>query len=153
MVKKLFSKKTAAETGRNDAANDVGDELALAIAALMVEAARADDHYEEREKTIITRGLATMFELKDDAAAALCASAEKSQAEALDIQRFTRIAKTMTADDKITFLETMWEIILSDGERDPYEDTLMRRICGLIYVEDRESGHARARVEARLSAK
>jgi uncharacterized tellurite resistance protein B-like protein len=42
-------------------------------------------------------------------------------------------------------------VVLSDGERDPHEDTLIRRICGLIYVEDRESGQARLRAEAALA--
>lgn len=149
MFDKLFGKKTAAPK----AAAETIDPLQLAIAALLVEAACADEKYEESEKAIIDKTLAAKFGVSAADAAALRAKGEAAQAGALDIQRFTRIAKAMAADEKIAFIEQLWEIVLSDGERDPFEDTLIRRICGLIYVEDRDSGAARARVAARLNQK
>ena len=148
MFKNLFSKKpsTAAKSQEEE------DPLQLAIAALLVEAARADETYAESEKMLIDQSLVAKFDLSSETAAALRAKAETAQSEALDIQRFTRIAKAMPDEDKVAFIEQLWEIVLSDGVRDAYEDTLMRRICGLIYVEDRISGEARARVAARLSS-
>lgn len=124
--------------------------LEVSFAALLVEAARVDEHYADHEKDIIDRTLAAKFSLGKEDAATLRSKGEAAQAEALDIQRFTRNAKEMDRDDKIEFIEQLWEIVLSDGKRDPFEDTLMRRICGLIYIEDRESGEARARVASRL---
>ena len=129
------------------------DELHLAVAALLVEAACADEAYDAREKVIIDRTLAARFSLDAAAAAALRVRAETAQAGAVDIQRFTRVAKAMSGEEKIGLLESLWEIILSDDARDPFEDALMRRICGLIYVDDQESGSARTRVEARLKGK
>ncbi|NOX83362.1 MAG: TerB family tellurite resistance protein [Alphaproteobacteria bacterium] len=126
--------------------------MQLAVAALLVEAARADEHYETREMAIIDQSLMAKFNLSPEAAQALRAAGEEAQASALDIQRFTRIAKEMSGEEKIAFIEQLWEIVLSDGERDSYEDTLMRRICGLIYLEDRDSGQARIRVAARLAS-
>ncbi len=126
--------------------------MQLAVAALLVEAARADEHYDEGEKAIIDQSLMAKFALSQDAAQTLRAAGEEAQARALDIQRFTRIAKEMPGEEKISFIEQLWEIVLSDGERDSYEDTLMRRICGLIYLEDRISGQARIRVAARLAS-
>jgi len=147
MFDKLFGKKTA----KPEADADECDPMHRATAALLVEAACADEKYEDHEKLLIDKTLAAKFNLEADAAAALRAKGEAAQADALDIQRFTRVVKEMAGDEKIAFIEQLWEIVLSDGERDPFEDTLIRRICGLIYVEDRDSGAARARVAARLN--
>ncbi len=148
MFEKLFGKKDAKPKA---AAEEETDPLQLAVAALLVEAACADEKYEDREKTIIDKSLAAKFGLQNEQVAALRAKGEAAQAGALDIQRFTRIAKEMEQAEKIAFIEQLWEIVLSDGERDPFEDTLIRRICGLIYVDDRDSGAARARIAAKLS--
>ncbi len=146
MFDKLFSRK-------KDVAGDSTpeDELRLAVAALLVEAARADEHDDYRERRLIDETLSGEFSLSAEEAASLRAQGEQAQAAALDIQRFTRTAKQLPDDRKIAFVERLWEIVLSDAVRDPYEDALIRRICGLIYVEDRESGAARARIEARLN--
>lgn len=129
------------------------NELPRAVAALLVEAARADDNYDEGEHALISEILAAQFGLSPDAAAALRAEGERAQAEAFDIHQFTKIAKTMAAADKIKLIERLWEVVLSDGERDPHEDALVRRVCGLIYVSDPESGAARARVAARRACR
>lgn len=146
MFKKLFSRGKTETDGQSQE-----DELRLAVAALLVEAARADHEYTEREQQLIDKALASTFEFSAEGAAALRAKGESAQSSALDIQRFTRIAKRLSGEEKIAFAERLWEIILSDSVRDPYEDALMRRICGLIYLDDRESGAARARVAARLN--
>ncbi|WP_165793488.1 TerB family tellurite resistance protein [Hyphococcus luteus] len=124
--------------------------LELAFAALLVEAARIDEEYSDDERAIIDGALKKRFGLSDADASAMRARAEAEQAGATDIQRFTKIAKAMTREEKIDLLEELWEIALSDGARDPYEETLIRQICGLIYVDDQDSGAARARVAARL---
>lgn len=130
---------------------DAAGDLQRAVAALFVEAARADENYEEGEKALIDKSLAAKFSLSPEEAAALRAKGEEAQSAATDIQRFTRRAKELSKEEKVALIEGLWEVILSDGERDSFEDTLMRRICGLIYVDDRVSGEARQRVEAKLS--
>ncbi len=150
MFKKLFSKKPAKASASGQEQPTQTDPMQIAVSSLLVEAARADEQYEAKEKAIIDRTLSKKFALSTDGAAKLREEGEIAQKEALDIQRFTRIAKDMTDEEKIAFIEELWEIVLSDGERDPFEDTLIRRICGLIYVEDRESGAARARIANRL---
>ncbi len=145
MFDKLFARK-------KPQADDVSPEAELrqAIAALLVEAACADDHYDDREKVIIESALAATFDLSASEAGALRSAGEAAQSDALDIQRFTRVAKQMSPEKKINFIESLWEIVLSDSVRDPFEDALIRRICGLIYLDDKESGAARSRVAARL---
>lgn len=145
MFKNIFSRGNEAPSPDKDEA-----QLRSALAALMVEAARADEHYDESEKAIIDKLLASTFSITGEEAEALRGAGEALQRGALDIQRFTRHAKEMSTADKSTFIEGLWEIVLSDGERDPFEDTLIRRICGLIYLDDRDSGVARARAQAKL---
>ncbi len=149
MLKKILSvfqsSSATVEAGRDDT-------LPLALSALLVEAARADDQYEQHEALLITGILAAQFHLTQEAALALRVDGETAQAEANDIHRFTKIAKTMPPAEKIAFVERLWEVVLSDGERDPHEDALIRRVCGLIYVGDPESGAARSRVLKRMSA-
>ncbi|WDI31636.1 TerB family tellurite resistance protein [Hyphococcus flavus] len=147
MLDKLFDRFK--QQTPSDEAQEI-DALQLAFAALLVEAARADEIYAQHEIEIIDRALMNKFSIDAGSAAALRTKAEAVQENANDIQRFTRVAKEMSEDEKISLLEEIWEIILSDGDRDSFEDTLVRRICGLIYVDDRESGQARQRVEARL---
>lgn len=124
--------------------------LELAFAALLVEAARVDEDYADNEVALIDRALMKRFGLGAAEAAALRSQAETAQEGATDIQRFTKVAKAMTREEKVELIEELWEIVLSDGTRDPYEETLIRQICGLIYVDDQDSGSARARVAARL---
>ena len=145
MFDKLFGRKKDEEPA---AAPE--NELHLAVAALLVEAARADDHYHDHEKVIIENALGATFDLSAAEAATLRGAGETAQADALDIQRFTRVAKQMSLEEKIAFVEQLWAIVLSDSVRDPFEDALIRRICGLIYLDDKESGAARSRVAARL---
>lgn len=146
MFDKLFDRfKTEAGADQNP-----DNALELAFAALLVEAARVDEHYDDKETMIIERALKKRFSLSDADASALRARAEAAQAGANDIQRFTKIAKAMTRDEKIELIEELWEIVLSDGNRDPYEEMLIRQICGLVYVDDQDSGAARVRVAAKL---
>lgn len=145
MLDKLFARFKAEAPQESAEA-----QLELAFAALLVEAARIDETYDDRETAIIERALQKRFALSGADAAALRQRAEAAQEGATDIQRFTRVAKAMTRAEKIELIEELWEIVLADGARDPYEETLIRQICGLIYVDDQDSGAARARAAARL---
>ncbi len=126
------------------------DPARLAVAALLVEAARADDVYTDREKRLIDIALGDFFSVPSEGAAALRAKAEEAQAEAADLHRFTRVAKALSPADKIRLVQSLWMIVLSDNRRDPHEDAMIRRVCGLIYVSDPESAAARQRAAAVL---
>ena len=142
MFKKLFSRSKEIDGA------PAHDPLHLAVAALMIEAATADQRFDDKERAVITAALKENFSLIEADAEALVEAASEAQKNAVDIQRFTRVAKEMDLDEKIRFIESLWRIVLSDDERDPYEETLIRQVCGLIYISDRESGEARRRVEA-----
>lgn len=120
----------------------------LAVAVLLVEAAKADGHYNDDDRHAVTALLDEMFDLTDPAA--LRQRAEAAQAEAADLVRFTRVIKSaMDHDERIALIEALWQVVLVDHHRDPHEDALLRHLAPLIAVDDRDSAQARLRVLAR----
>ena len=143
-IKKLFASKSEEKPAE-------GDDKIVSIAALLVEAAVADEHYAANERSVIARLLVSEFNVDEGAVSGILIKAEARQKDSVDLYRFIKDAKTLSADDKIILVESLWRVILSDGEKDAYEDMLVRRVCGLIHVTDVESGLARQRVQAALS--
>ena len=122
----------------------------LAAAALMVEAARMDGHFDEAEKRVIEEIVGRHFGLDPDETEALLAAAMRTQDEANQLIGFTRSIKdAYSVDERVEVIEMLWEVAYADGELHDYEANLLRRIAGLIYVTDRDSGLARKRVLAR----
>lgn len=123
----------------------------LALAALLVRLARADDHYDSAEKSRIDRVLAARRGLSVTEASALRHAAEAVEAEAPDTVRFTRALKEMVPHvDRVGVIEALWDVALADGSRAATEDALIRLAANLLGVNDRDSALARQRVEARL---
>lgn len=122
----------------------------LALAALLVEAARRDGDYAHSERAAILRILQREKGLDETAAAQLLDEAEDAQDKAVDLFRFTHALKESTPfESRVRIVEDLWDVILADGTREHEEDQLVRSVCGLLGIPDRESGLARARVEAR----
>ena len=127
------------------------DELQIALTALLVEAAYSDDHFDPAERSIIARLLERRFGLSAVNARALLAAGEAVASESAELFRFTRIVnERLTAGQRVELIEMLWEVAYADRVLDQYEDSLLRRIGGLIYVPDRDRGMARQRVLARL---
>lgn len=127
------------------------EEKQLAAAALMVEAARLDSDFDETERTRIETLLQDHFSLKPDEAKDLLAAAEEASEDSVQWQGFTRSIKDgFDQDERVAIIEMLWEVAYADGELHDYEASLIRRITGLLYVPDRESGEARKRVRIRL---
>jgi uncharacterized tellurite resistance protein B-like protein len=123
----------------------------VAAAALMVEAARLDGTFGDGERQLIKRLLEERFHLPPALAAALLEQAERSASQSVAWQGFTRAIKdALPPEQRGMILEMLWEVAYADGELHDYEASLLRRVAGLLYVSDRESGEARQRVLARL---
>ena len=126
------------------------DPGALALAALLVEAARRDDHYDAAERAAILRIVRREEGMDEAEAERLLAEAEDAQDRAVDLFRFTHALKESTPfADRVRIVEDLWDVILADGARGHEEDQLVRSVCGLLGIPDRESGLARGRVAAR----
>jgi uncharacterized tellurite resistance protein B-like protein len=127
------------------------EDMRLAAAALLVEAAVMDGHFDAAERATVRGLLAARFGLDAGETDELIASAESAVAASHGIFRFTNAIKSHFSDaERIELIEMLWEVAYADGVLDDYEDNLLRRIAGLIYVTDRERGLARKRVLARL---
>lgn len=123
------------------------DDADLALAALLVRLARADDRYDEDERRHIEQVLAARSGLSSAEASELRLRAEALEAEAPDTVRFTRALKDKIAwEDRIGVVEALWQVALADDARNPEEDALIRLAARLLGVSDRDSGLARQRV-------
>jgi len=130
------------------------DELELAVAALLVEIAGVDDSLGDADRRLIRQLLERRFGLSNDEAGALEAAAERRAAESSQLFGFARtITERLPRERRIEVIELLWEVAYADGVLDPLEDSLIRRIGGLIDVSDHERGEARLRVLARLGLK
>jgi uncharacterized tellurite resistance protein B-like protein len=137
-------------TGASQAAPPSRADERAALAAILVEAAHADGSYDDEEAVRIARVLATRYGLSTAEAEALRAEGEAAQAEAVDLVRFTRAVKDAVAhEERIGVIEAVWEVVYADGVREMHESALVRKLCGLLHIEDREAGLARQRVAAR----
>ena len=149
----MFDKIKAFLTGE-DAPQKIGrfDEVQVAVVALLVRAAStADARFDENERATIARMAAAHFNLTTDEVADLIEVATRDEAKTLDLHRWTKAIKNNYDEAaRIDLIEKMWEVVYADGVLDDYEANLLRRIAGLIYVPDRESGQARLRVLNRL---
>ena len=118
----------------------------VAIAALLVRIARADDHYGEVEKHRIDQVLARRRGLDAAEAAERRAAAEMIEAEAPDTVRFTRTIKDrVELADRHDIIAALWEVAYADGKRSADEESLVRLVAGLLGINDRDSALARQR--------
>lgn len=119
----------------------------VAIAALLVRVARADDRYEQGERQRIDMVLARRRGLTLDEAAERRAAAEMIEAEAPDTVRFTRLVKDrIPLEDRTGVIGAMWEIAYADKRRDMDEEATIRLVSGLLGVPDRDSALIRQKV-------
>lgn len=118
----------------------------LALGALLVRLAKADDDYADIEKARIDAILGARFGVADPAA--LRAECEELEIEAPDTVRFTRAIKdAVPYEDRVSVIAAMWDVVLADGVRDVDEDSLMRMVAPMLGVTDQDSNAARLAVE------
>ncbi len=134
------------------AAGEVGaDPLHLAAAALLVEAAVLDGHFDAAERETIVALLGDRFALDTAAVNSLIDEARDAVAQSTQLYPFTRVVKDRFGpEDRVRMMEMLWEVAYADGRLHEFEASLARQVAGLIAVPDRDSGAARKRVLARL---
>ena len=126
-------------------------ELQLALTALLIEAAFSDDHFDGPERAVIARLIERRFNLLPSDVRTLLATGEAAATESVELFHFTRIInERLSYEERVELIEMMWEVAYADRVLDEYEDSLLRRVGGLIYVPDSERGIARQRVLRRL---
>ena len=151
----MFDALLRALTGVDDArvAGERNDP-AFALAVLLIETARSYDRVEDREQGVIERALARRFGLRRDEVARLLRAAEKGALHSTDLFHFTRVVvRNFTEEERVGVIEMLWDVAYSDGLLSGDEDTLIRRVAGLIYVSDRDRGEAKRRARMRAAGK
>ena len=73
-------------------------------------------------------------------------NAEKKEEESNQIIEFTREIKKYPIEFRLKIIEIIWKIVYSDNKNDSYESTLIRRICGLLYISDKDNGVIKERI-------
>ena len=137
MLKKIFRKK-------NDVSSNNKNVL---IAALLIHAAKIDENYTDIEKKIIKKAIMHLNKVNLNEADELLKLAEKKEGESNQIIEFTKEIKKYSMEFKLKIVEIIWKIVYSDGSSDDYESNLIRRICGLLYISDKDNGIIKAKVQ------
>ena len=116
------------------------------LCGLMIEAAYTDGEIDKNELKKIKSSLIDIFEEKPDQVDSVINQAIKNKNNSKSLHHYTSfINKNFSDDKKLLLIETLWEIVLSDGELHDYESNLIRRLAGLLYISDVNSGNARKR--------
>ena len=115
------------------------------VACLLIHAAKIDENYTSEEREIIKKTVKKLYpnlSNLDD----IVAKAEQKENDSNHIHEFTRDVKSLSTENKIIIVETLWRIILSDGKSDVYENNLMRRLAGLLYLDDKVVGETKMKL-------
>tara|TARA_B000000475_G_C15754976_1_gene348612 strand:- start:110 stop:532 length:423 start_codon:yes stop_codon:yes gene_type:complete len=115
------------------------------IACLLIHAAKIDENYTSEERGIIKKTVKKLYPDLDNLDG-IISKAEQKENDSNHIQEFTRDVKSLSTENKIIIVETLWRIILSDGKSDIYEDNLMRRLAGLLYLDDKIVGETKVKL-------
>ena len=137
MFKKIFGKKDEENINNKN----------VLITALLIHAAKIDDNYTDVEKKIIKKALISLNTVTSSEAEELLKKGEKIEQESNQIVAFTREIKKNSMEFRLKIIEILWKIVYSDGTSDTYESNLIRRVCGLLYVSDKDSGIIKLKVK------
>ena len=119
----------------------------ILITSLLIHAAKIDDNYTNVEKEIIKKALINLKAITTNEAEELIKKAEKKEQESNQIIEFTREIKKNPMEFRLKIVEILWKIIYSDGTSDNYESNLIRRVCGLLYISDKDSGMIKLKIK------
>ena len=121
------------------------DDLAK-VAALLIHAAKIDENFTNKEEEIIKQALRKISGNNNDIDN-LIKKGKIIEENTNQILDFTREVKNMDEQNKIKIIETLWRIIYSNKEADIYEMNLMRRLAGLLYIDNKIMGDIKDRIK------
>tara|TARA_B100000161_G_C33347003_1_gene322821 strand:- start:62 stop:475 length:414 start_codon:yes stop_codon:yes gene_type:complete len=116
------------------------------IAALLIHAAKIDENFTSVEENIIKQTL-LMIGANNDDVERIIKAAQKIEENSNQILDFTKEVKNMSEENKIKIIETLWKIIYSNKVADDYETNLMRRLAGLLYIDNKIMGDIKERIK------
>ena len=141
---KIFKKQNSIDNIQNN------NELLSKTTSLLIHAAKIDENYTNKEKEIIKK---TLLELgaKHSEVDQIITNAETNEENSNQILNFTKEIKNAGYEFKIKIIETLWSIIYSNNEADMYETNLMRRLSGLLYIDNKTMGDIKEKIKKKLA--
>ena len=130
---------------KKDEVNTKNNFSLVAITSLLIHSAKIDENFTENERIIIKKTLIEMgaqVENIDE----IIKEAEKKEKDSNQILEFTREIKNVDENKKKLIIEALWNIVYSDKNADIYETNLMRRLSGLLYLDNKVVGDIKEKV-------
>ena len=121
------------------------NELLLKTASLLIHAAKIDENYTDIEKSIIEKTLLSLDSTSSNIKKIMI-DAENIEKNSNQILDFTKEIKNADQPFKIKIIETLWTIIYSNKEVDMYESNLMRRLSGLLYIDNKLAAEIKEKI-------
>ena len=122
----------------------------IKIAALMIHAGKIDENFSKQEEIIIKQALLKMGANKENIQK-IIEQSKIIEENANQILDFTKEVKVMDDKKKIEIIETLWRIIYSNKDADIYETNLMRRLAGLMYIDNKIMGSIQEKIKKEIS--
>ena len=119
------------------------------VSALLIHAAKIDENYTDKEQEIIKKTLKELG-VEDENISKSIEEAKKIEERSNQILDFTREVKGLPEQDKIKIIEALWSIIYSNKDADIYETNLMRRLAGLLYIDNKTMGDIKEKIKKNL---
>ena len=127
--------------------NSISDNSYLIkIAALLIHAAKIDENYSNEEEEIIKKTLLNLGTNQKELDQ-LILDAKRNEEESNQILEYTREIKNLSEKEKIKIVESLWKIIFSNKDADIYETNLMRRLSGLLYIDNKTMGDIKEKIK------
>lgn len=135
-LQNFFQNNTAAEQASLDKADGMTDNAFLSL-VLMTEISLADGKLSDEERQHLLHELEHEYDIKDEQAESAIKKAVKTVKEAASLYEFTAQLKALAYEKRVELLESLWVVAYADGELDPYEESMLRKLADLLYI-----GHA-----------
>ena len=130
--------------------NDNKEDDLSKVAALLIHAAKIDENFSIEEEKIIEEALLKIGASRQNFKE-IIKNGKKIEENANQILDFTREVKNMNEENKIKIIETLWRIIYSNDDADIYETNLMRRLAGLLYIDNKLMGNIKQKIKKEIS--
>ena len=126
--------------------NKIENNFLIKVCALLIHAAKIDENYTNNEEKIIEKTLLELNSTQEDLSK-IIKEAKIIEENSNQILDFTIDVKNLPEHDKIKIIEALWSIIYSNKDADMYETNLMRRLAGLLYIDNKTMGDIKTKIK------
>ena len=132
---------------KNKQQNDEFKDIEIAVCMLLIHAAKTDNHFDEKEKRIIKESLFELGLKDKEYIDRLYNYSENKEKDSVEILNMTKEIKKLKYEHRLEIVEMMLKVIYSDNELCQFEDRLIRKVAGLIYIENKDLGEIKSKVK------